>query len=63
MIKNEFVILELLPGLETFLRSMLNSTNLDHDHRQTAAMYVDKLDELSRPSQQPQTPTVDHQSL
>ncbi|CAF1289931.1 unnamed protein product [Adineta steineri] len=54
---------ELLPGLETFLRSMVNSTNLDHDHRQIAAMYVDKLDELSRPTNPQPTPVVDDQSI
>jgi len=43
---------------------MLNSTHLDGDHRQTAAMYVDKLDQLGKPSnQQQQTPIIDDQSL
>ncbi|UJR34026.1 hypothetical protein I4U23_021440 [Adineta vaga] len=54
---------ELLPGLETFLRSMLSSTNLDHDHRQIAAMYADRLDELSRPATSQPTPIPDDQSL
>jgi hypothetical protein len=34
-------LIEILPGLETFLRSMLNTTHLDTDHRQIAAMYID----------------------
>jgi hypothetical protein len=49
---------------------MLNSTNLDRDHRQIATMYVDKLDELSRPlnkqqqqQSQQQTPIIEDQSL
>ncbi|CAF4265880.1 unnamed protein product, partial [Didymodactylos carnosus] len=37
---------EILPGLESFLRSMLHSKHLDKDHRQVAAMYIDKLDHL-----------------
>jgi hypothetical protein len=60
------VIAELLPGLESFLRSMLNSTHLDGDHRQIAAMYVNKLDQLGKPfneQQQQQTAIVDDQSL
>ena len=44
---------------------MLNSTHLDGDHRQIAAMYVDKIDQLGRPlnQQQQQTPIIDDQSL
>jgi hypothetical protein len=43
---------------------MLNSAHLDRDHRQAAAMYVDKLDQIIKPSnQQQQTPTIDDQSL
>ena len=63
MIKNSFVFIELLPGLEHFLRSMLNSTNLDNDHRQIAAMYVDRLDELSRPATTHPTPIPDNQTM
>ncbi|CAF0960703.1 unnamed protein product [Rotaria sordida] len=54
---------ELLPGLESFLRSMLNSTNLDHDHQEIAAMYVSKLDQLGKQVNQQQTSTIDDQSL
>lgn len=62
MTKSFFLVfVELLPGLETFLRSMLNSTHLDGDHRQIAAMYIDKLDQLGKPQQQ--TPIIDDQSL
>ncbi len=45
---------------------MLNSTHLDGDHRQIAAMYVNKLDQLGKPfneQQQQQTAIVDDQSL
>ncbi len=65
-IKKSFAIVELLPGLESFLRSMLNSTHLNGDHRQIAAMYIDKLDQLGRPlnqQQQQQTSIIDDQSL
>ncbi|CAF0922478.1 unnamed protein product [Didymodactylos carnosus] len=37
---------EILPGLESFLRSMLHNKHLDKDHRQVATMYIDKLDRL-----------------
>jgi hypothetical protein len=64
-LRNPFNIVELLPGLESFLRSMVNSTNLDGDHRQIATMYIDKLDQLGKPDneQQQQTPFADDQSL
>jgi hypothetical protein len=43
---------------------MLNSTHLDVDHRQVAAMYIDKLDQLGKPlNQQQQTSIIDDQSL
>lgn len=46
---------------------MLNSTHLDTDHRQIAAMYVDKLDQLGKffdPSQSHQPASIiDDQSL
>jgi hypothetical protein len=48
---------------------MLNSTHLDRDHRQIAAMYIDKLDQLGRPlnpqeqQHQQQTSIIDEQSL
>jgi hypothetical protein len=47
---------------------MLNSTHLDGDHRQIAAMYVNKLDQLGRPihpheQHQQQTSIIDDQSL
>jgi len=41
---------------------MLNSSHLDGDHRQIAAMYVDKLDQIGKSTNQ-QTPFVDDQSL
>jgi hypothetical protein len=44
---------------------MLNSTHLNGDHRQIAAMYIDKIDQMGRPlhQQQSQMPTIDDQSL
>jgi len=63
---------EILPGLESFLRSMVNSSHLDTDHRQIATMYIDKLDRLTKPDDQhspnspqgyPITPLIDDQSL
>jgi hypothetical protein len=64
VIKKSFLIVELLPGLESFLRSMVNSTQMDRDHRQTAAMYVDKLDKLGKPINQQQPASIlDDQSL
>ncbi len=44
---------------------MLNSTHLNGDHRQIAAMYIDKIDQMGRPlhQQQSQTPNIDDQSL
>jgi hypothetical protein len=64
VIKETFTIVELLPGLESFLRSMLNSTHLDTDHRQIATMYIDKLDQLDKPfDRRQQTPVIDDQSL
>ncbi|CAF0775740.1 unnamed protein product [Rotaria sp. Silwood1] len=54
---------ELLPGLESFLRSMLNSTHLDRDHQEIAAMYVSKLDQLTKQTNQQQISTIDDQSL
>lgn len=63
VIKESFLIIELLPGLESFLRSMLNSTSLDHDHQQIAAMYVSKLDQLGKHINQEQKSTIDDQSL
>ncbi|CAF3750323.1 unnamed protein product [Rotaria socialis] len=56
-------VIELLPGLESFLRSMLNSTHLDQDHQQIAAMYVSKLDQLGKQKTPQQTSTIDDQSL
>ena len=63
-------MVELLPGLESFLRSMLSSTRLDTDHRQIAAMYAEKIDQLSKVIDQSQhsqqthpTPIIDEQSL
>ncbi|UJR13345.1 hypothetical protein I4U23_000363 [Adineta vaga] len=53
---------EILPGLEDFLRSMLTSTQLDNDHRQIAAMYLDKLDEYGQSTIQ-QSCFIDDQSL
>lgn len=52
---------ELLPGLEDFLRSMSNSTNLDLTHRQIATMYLDKLDQYSQITNQ-QTSLIDNES-
>ncbi|CAF2470933.1 unnamed protein product [Rotaria sp. Silwood2] len=54
---------ELLPGLESFLRSMLNSTHLDRDHQEIAAMYVSKLDQLTKQINQQPSSTIDDQSL
>ena len=51
---------------------MLNTTQLNGDHRQTAAMYINKIDQIGRPihhhhhqqqQQQSQTPLIDDQSL
>jgi hypothetical protein len=43
---------------------MVNSTQMDRDHRQLAAMYVDKLDKLGKPiNQQQSTSIIDDQSL
>ena len=39
---------------------MLHNTHLDHDHQQIAAMYIDKIDQLSK---QQQTSIIDDQSL
>ena len=62
--KKSFAPLELLPGLESFLRSMVNSTHLDGDHRQIAAMYINKLDQMAKPHpHSQQTSIIDHQSL
>ena len=62
--RNHLPFVELLPGLESFLRSMVNSTNLDGDHRQIATMYIDKLDQLGKPcNQEQQTPFIDDQSM
>jgi hypothetical protein len=57
-----FLFIEILPGLEDFLRSMLSSTHLDTDHRQIAAMYLDKLDQHSQSINQ-QSSYIDDQSL
>ncbi len=56
------LVVEFLPGLEDFLRSMSNSTHLDIDHRQVAAMYLDKLDQLSQLTNQ-QSSIIDEPSL
>ncbi|CAF0987740.1 unnamed protein product [Adineta steineri] len=53
---------EILPGLEDFLRSMLSSTHLENDHRQIAAMYLDKLDQYGQSTNQ-QSSLIDDQSL
>jgi hypothetical protein len=47
---------------------MLNSTQLNGDHRQIAAMYIDKIDQMGRPlhqqqQQQSQTSIIDDPSL
>ena len=45
---------------------MLNSVHLDRDHQQIAAMYIDKLDQLSKQlnSEKEQQPSInDDQSL
>ncbi len=55
---------------------MLNSTQLNGDHRQIAAMYINKIDQMGRPilqqpqqqqqqqqQQQSQMPMIDDQSL
>ena len=66
IIKKSFTSVELLPGLDSFLRSMLHSSHLNTDHRQIAAMYIDKLDQLSKPlspDQQQTTSLIDDQSL
>ncbi|CAF1272337.1 unnamed protein product [Adineta ricciae] len=55
-------VTEILPGLEDFLRSMLSSTHLDNDHRQIAAMYLDKIDQCSQSTNQ-QSCFIDDQSL
>jgi len=60
--KKWFILVEFLPGLEDFLRSMSNSTHLDIDHRQVAAMYLDKLDQLSQLTNQ-QSSIIDEPSL
>lgn len=63
VIKNSFILIELLPGLESFLRSMLTSAHLDQDRQQIAAMYVSKLDELTKQASPQQTSLIDDQSL
>jgi hypothetical protein len=63
LIKNNlFILVEFLPGLEDFLRSMSTSTHLDSDHRHIAAMYLDKLDQLSQLTNQ-QSSSIDDPSL
>ena len=57
-----FFHLEFLPGLEDFLRSMVNSSNLDTDHREIATLYLDRLDQLSQLSTQ-QTSIIEDSSL
>lgn len=67
-----WTFVEILPGLESFLRSMVNSSHLNTDHRQIATMYIDKIDQLSKfgdqdspnsPQGYPTTPIIDDQSL
>ena len=42
------LLLEILPGLDRFLRSMLNTRHLNTDHRHIAATYLTKIDQMNR---------------